>query len=192
MIYFIDFEDSFNNNILSYLEEIAPVKIIHYSNFSEVCCGAISSGDILCLGPGPGHISEYLPFLGPLAELIKEPGIMKVGICLGHQILLHLKFNCSLEQCQSPIHGQKVYLQKNHQLLRSLGLVQEQDFEVQRYNSWTVDYKNLDEGLYVLDSKKELALFYNRDDFYCLQFHPESVGTSCPELFFQPLRSFLR
>lgn len=185
MIYFVDFEDSFNFNILSYLKDIGDVKIVHFKQFSTIL-DSISSGDILCLGPGPGHVDEYHHYLDGLNKIYQDKSIFKFGVCLGHQIYLHLCEGLKLVRSNSPQHGQKV------KLINSDFLEAGEELYVQRYNSWSVSAEGVNKGNYILDEFGELAAYKHENHMFSVQFHPESIGTSCPDLFFQPLRGFLR
>jgi anthranilate/para-aminobenzoate synthase component II len=185
MIYFLDFEDSFNYNILSFLKKLSSVEVFHYSNFSYVK-DKIKTGDILCLGPGPGHIDEYSNSLHGIEEIYADETIFKFGLCLGHQLLLTICEKAKLQRCHRPVHGQKVEIPNT-------GFFNlEQALFVQRYNSWSINENSIPRGNFILDSFGEVAAFKYGNHVYTVQFHPESIGTSCPELFFQPLRDFLR
>jgi len=187
MIYFIDFDDSFNLNIQDHLERIDKVEVIHYLNFNK-SIDLFCEGDIICFGPGPGHVDEYIDKLSGIQSVFDNQKIMKFGICLGHQIILKMKYDAILKPCKKAVHGQKVELKNISQYMDT-------DLSstlVQRYNSWTIDSNSLKKGEFVLDEHDELALFKDGQDTFTMQFHPESIGTSCPEIFFQPLNTFLR
>lgn len=101
-----------------------------------------------------------------------------IGFCLGHQLLLnHLK-GIKIIKSSKLIHGQAVRLKEIP------------DQSVCRYNSWTCDVNNVERSYLVFDEFGELAM-YKDNQLLTMQFHPESVGTSCPEYFFQMVHSFV-
>ena len=67
---------------------------------------------------------------------------------------------------------------------------------VQKYNSLTVklnknDCEALEEkGFYLYLDSHELVMSRHKR-LLTYQFHPESIGTTCPQLFFKPLLNFL-
>ncbi|MEN3041085.1 MAG: aminodeoxychorismate/anthranilate synthase component II [Bacteroidia bacterium] len=101
-ILLIDNYDSFTYNIVSLLrlagaevtvrpaDDIAPAEIYHYP-----WTGII-------IGPGPGHpaqLAEILPML-----FRPEPVAPLLGICLGHQYLVHI-FGGKVEPMKRPLFG---------------------------------------------------------------------------------------
>lgn len=177
MIYFIDFEDSFTYNLVSFFSSYNEVSLHHYSNVDFVY-NNITRNDVLVLGPGPGHVDEYLNHIKHLLEYASSLGAFKIGVCLGHQLIHYCLNSCAIIRCSQPLHGQKVKI----------------DFfegVVQRYNSWCVDFKSLDKKNCLFDETGELAYYFDGVNTLTMQFHPESVGTSFPEQFFGPLESFL-
>ncbi len=172
-ILFISFEDSFEKNILSYLNEFSSTTIKHHR--------CLSSNDLnfdgIILGPGPGHVDEYCDVF-EFVKLASVSGIALVGICLGHQILLKVLFNASIVKSLKPVHG------------RRLRLSGEGGDLVQRYNSWTCIDLLPDSGAMTYDENGELAIFESAK-LLTFQFHPESVGTNCPTQYFKKIHSFI-
>ena len=186
MIYLIDFDDSFTFNLASLLKEFGQVEILHYSEVKSLY-SKITFSDVVCLGPGPGHINEYRETVSDLLRLCAEFGLFTIGVCLGHQLIMSEIYKCEINRCLTPMHGQKVNL-KHSKYFCNLS-----SEKVQRYNSWTVEWNTLCESMYMLDSEGELAYFLDEEKkVLTMQFHPESVGTSCPKAFFLPLTAYLR
>jgi anthranilate/para-aminobenzoate synthase component II len=106
---FIDHFDSFSNNILSWFlhtgydvhRVFSPSKEMQLllNESLEVYDGAIFS-------PGPGHPSEYLQSL----DLLKKFPLQKpfLGICLGHQILMHAFGGIVAKVDLNPLHGRRI------------------------------------------------------------------------------------
>jgi anthranilate/para-aminobenzoate synthase component II len=179
MIYLVDFEDSFTFNIKQLLSTYGEVKIVHYREFIDHL-SSMCEGDVVCFGPGPGHVEEYVDVVATIFELLPTH-IFKVGICLGHQLLLNICYNWPIQNCSIPLHGSKVGLK-----------FRDNYFEVQRYNSWTV-VPDVIIGENYYDDIGELAWHFNKDlKLLTMQFHPESVGTSCPYELFIPMLEYLR
>lgn len=175
-----DFEDSFTYNIahLIALENI-PIEVKKWQELTHP--GVIDNYEFFILGPGPGHVDDYLLIEKGLQKLISNHEKRILGICLGHQLVLH-GFGANLVRWEEPLHG------------RSLEIITPEwlggeKHRVQFYNSWGVDprYQHPDISLYVFDNKVMAARGSN---FLSFQFHPESVGTTCPKTFFNPFLDF--
>jgi anthranilate/para-aminobenzoate synthase component II len=188
MIYICDFEDSFTYNILSQLKLLGlNCKVIEHKNvygFLE-SVQSFKSKTVVILGPGPGHPDEYQHFLNPIRDLLEHKQIYVMGICLGHQLLLK-SFGFEIAHCLKPLHGET----RTYQLPREwVEILKMEEIEVQLYNSLTVvDKKQREIQTF---SKNQEIIMSRSDNFISYQFHPESIGTSCPERFFGSLRDFL-
>jgi anthranilate/para-aminobenzoate synthase component II len=174
---FLDFEDSFTFNVVQELNELGlDVKVINWSEFSGK-----ESADLLVLGPGPGHPEEYNSIYPAISSWLTQ-GKKIFGVCLGHQILWHLKGRI-VTRCEVPVHGQKVLLQLNP-FWRNW-LEQRGEVWVQRYNSLSIKAsedlpgENFSQDGEVLISRDGQTISY--------QFHPESLGTNCRSAFFRPV-----
>ncbi|MFT6630146.1 MAG: anthranilate/para-aminobenzoate synthase component II [Bacteriovoracaceae bacterium] len=193
-----DFEDSFTYNIFSELSEIFGAKCIKVVKKSSLLSLLQTLEDsfektVLILGPGPGHPNQYEYLHQPLLRLQKKNNIFMVGICLGHQILSEI-YGASVSFCKRPIHGQSI----NYTLPESIAesISESPTIEVQRYNSLGVIMsqelaKRLgDLGHKTFVYEEELIIFLG-DRILSYQFHPESIGTTCPKSFFKPVIKFL-
>ncbi|WP_158536932.1 MULTISPECIES: aminodeoxychorismate/anthranilate synthase component II [Halobacteriovorax] len=192
-IIFVDFEDSFTNNIISYLSHWKSCEI-EVINFRDLKRHDLVNQNII-LGPGPGHPSEYIDFfkqnnLELKANLKKARRI--VGICLGHQLVLSSLYQCTINRSKYPIHGRTV---KPKDLGLLSGIVEEtNDINLQRYNSLYVEVNSenslLKQTKLIFDNNNELLMAYEDERIFTMQFHPESVGTSCSESIFQAIERF--
>ena len=163
-IWIIDFDDSFTYNIASEPHTLVP--------------------KLLILGPGPGHPDEY-KIESILLEWWKTQ-VPIVGLCLGHQFIARF-LGLNVERSHRPIHGEAIRLKtppywREHFRLPS-------QLEVQRYNSLAVKAKPLPSGWKGWEHEGEWISFSHKRAI-SYQFHPESVGTSCPEALFQTMTSF--
>jgi anthranilate synthase component II len=170
-IIIVDFEDSFTYNIASVLFPFEKsIKVIsHHDFFYDTASRLLSSNDrhAVILGPGPGHPKEHTKYFQTIQELKKSPMIYLMGICLGHQILGMIE-GLEVRSSENQMHGQAVKT-----------IFKNQTAWVQRYNSLSV-YN----GHEVVD-----ILNFSRGISY--QFHPESIGTTENELFFEELLRFV-
>jgi len=178
-VWLLDFDDSFTYNIAAeFLRQNITCRIIHWKEWKKPTS---ERPRLLVLGPGPGHPDEY----GIEEHLVLwwKTQVPIAGICLGHQFLARF-LGLPVERSVRPSHGEAMSWsvplawQRRYQLPKRV--------EVQRYNSLAVPARPLPRGWSGWEEGGEwVALAHERALSY--QFHPESVGTSCPEAFFLPL-----
>lgn len=176
---FLDFEDSFSFNVVQELTIAGlEVEVKNWQDFS-----AVTEHDLLVLGPGPGHPSEY----GAIFETLKQWLRLNkkvLGICLGHQILWSLK-GYEISRSAHPLHGQKIQLKLDQSWQQWLKLPGE--VWVQRYNSLAVkDQSDEGEGIQKYVEAGEINMSRSAQ-IISYQFHPESMGTKCRQSFFRPI-----
>lgn len=177
---FIDFDDSFSYNVVQELTEVGfQVEVIHWMDFES-----LPEIGLLVLGPGPGHPDDYQRVFSLLKEWIQNQKPL-LGICLGHQLFWKLQGE-EVIRSREPLHGQKIKLQLSEEWQQWLKLPEE--VLVQRYNSLSVPaqagmrnpfFKNLIVNEEILITRGDKVITY--------QFHPESVGTSYRQAFFEPV-----
>lgn len=170
-ILIIDFDDSFTFNIAEVIFPFCQsLHVEHHSLFFKKTIYDLLKTDekrAIILGPGPGHPSEYQIYVEQIKSLLAHPKIFVMGICLGHQ-LLGLCKGMTVKSVSNQLHGITVPYIYNEQIK-----------QVQRYNSL---------GVFVGDSE-QFSLSFERGVSY--QFHPESVGTDDPHIYFESLLTFL-
>ncbi len=180
---FIDFKDSFSFNIVQLLIETGfDVDIFAYPDMKNIW-----DYDLVVLGPGPGHPSEYEIIISPLKQRLMSDK-KTFGICLGHQLIWSaLGFN--IIKSKYPLHGQKIEIKLDEDWRSYLELPKK--VTVQRYNSLVVDVAEgeVPAGIVTSFNQEELQMSRTKN-WLSYQFHPESVGTSCQKSFFTPLRYF--
>ena len=197
MITICDFNDSFTYNIYAEIKLLYPLIDIEVINFDKIPTRLKElkfklDKHVLVLGPGPGHPCEYREIFEDLDDLLQKPNIFLFGICLGHQIIAQL-FGAEVKKSKWPVHGQKVVFDKKKDF--SLPGIRF-PLEVQRYNSLAVQsskkivelFKQKNIKSYI--DRGEIIVTYG-DHFITYQFHPESVGTTCPESYFRIIGEFL-
>ncbi len=187
---YIDFDDSFSNNILELFNSIdLPLYALNWRSCDVKDLEQYQDNiNFIVLGPGPGHINEYRHFLdSKINHILNSKNIKKIGICLGHQLLLNYFYSFEIRRSTHPIHGRTCTVDFS----KLLG--KKSSFELQRYNSWHVkpDMEGLVREILLFDEHSELSLFKS-DQLLTMQFHPESVGTNLPqELFSEIIQKFV-
>lgn len=185
-----DFEDSFTYNIYAHLKTMFNKSSIEVITYQNISAQLVTNYDVLVLGPGPGHPKDYRDFLDKLClkKILKHTFIL--GICLGHQVFWS-EHGAVIERCLHPIHAQKCsYDLKGTSWQKYF---EKSDITVQRYNSLGVKLNPKDKKI----TKAELFWHENElimskgENYLTYQFHPESIGTTYPEIFFKPLESIL-
>lgn len=135
--------------------------------------------DKIIFSPGAG-----LPHQAPaMGEIIKNFGNKKpiLGICLGHQAIAEF-FGASLYNLQSVRHGLQVKTKvlTNDYIFNEI----EPEFYVGLYHSFAVEKKSLPTTLEITSSASDgtvMSLRHKQLDIRGLQFHPESILTTCGE-----------
>lgn len=188
----IDFDDSFTWNIVAELEKVEfTVEVKNYLNFKSIEDFETLYSHPVLLGPGFGNPKDY-PLWSEFAAAKRCKGTGLFGICLGHQ-LIALSYGASIRAKPVPWHGIATTVHLPEWLKSKQGA--QDSVQVQWYNSWEVT----SESLAIAAGKDQLKRW---DTDGCLialeypsglsfQFHPESIGTSCPELFFHKIREKL-
>ncbi len=184
----VDFEDSFTFNIQGMINDWGITsEVLHYKKLSleEIK----KNYHTIIWGPGPGHPNEYASAIKLIEEVFKQNNIYQIGICLGHQLIFK---SLGFEIVEAP--------QKRHGRRTGYQVPSWEEFDqkyggtelwVQYYSSLAVkESVSLKEGLEytikdgVIDSGKG-------PNHLSFQFHPESVGTNCPEVLFYKWRKSL-
>lgn len=178
-ILLLDNYDSFTYNLVHLIEQILHAKIEVFKN-DQIALEDIKKYDKIMLSPGPGIPDEA----GLLKPLIQEYSSTKsiLGVCLGHQAIAEV-FGATLINLDVPFHGVSTplkILDKNNRLYKELNDNQ----LVGRYHSWVVDHNNLPQCLEITAVDNYdiiMGLSHKNYDVQGVQFHPESVLTSCGE-----------
>lgn len=186
-IFICDFNDSFTFNLYSDLTKLNQSVVIR--SFSDKSfwnqLKLKKEKFILVLGPGPGHPKEY--DFSNYESFFGNEKCFVLGICLGHQLIMKL-FGAITTPSSNKAHGQQVEIIDRSGSIFSRGF----NSKFQRYNSLTSDVSNLNisNAKLLFDASDELMV-YKSDRVLSCQFHPESVGTNCPNSIYSIALEFL-
>jgi anthranilate/para-aminobenzoate synthase component II len=181
-ILFLDFEDSFTYNVVQSFEQLEVyVDVISWSDFNSNF-----DHDLLVLGPGPGHPNDYLSIFPEIKNWLNQ-GKKLFGLCLGHQIFWQIH-GLIIEKSSFPLHGQAIRLELNQDWENWLGFEPHHEVFVQRYNSLAVRGESELTKNFIQEG--EILISYN-NQIITYQFHPESIGTTCPDVFFSTVGRYL-
>lgn len=185
----IDFDDSFTFNLAELCESWGiEHQVLPYDEISESRVKQIKPHTIIW-GPGPGHPDEYQK-ASNIIKQIQNSNIYQIGICLGHQLLMK-SLGFEIVASKDKKHG------TNGNFLVPEWIEFDPEYfnknlEVQYYSSLAVLYdERLEKTEYMLTLEDGLITSGKGANLLSFQFHPESVGTSCPEAFFYGWRKTL-
>ncbi len=187
-ILLIDFDDSFTFNLKGLLESLgAEVEVLNHRDICSMNLIDITNNYLaVIIGPGPGHPDEYRHLYSTIQQLILCNDIYLMGICLGHQLIWSCQ-EFSIIKRANPLHGvrEDLFIPAWDDLdPRFWG----QKIAVQLYNSLHVDAVGNVENFAFGKNEVFMGKLSNG---ITMQFHPESVGTSFPEVFFYGLKKFM-
>ena len=186
MLLVIDNYDSFTYNLVQYLGELGAEPTVRRND-------AITVADVLAAGyagivisPGPGTPRDA----GISLEMIRHlSGVVPIlGVCLGHQAIGEA-FGGHVVRAPKPVHGKASEVTHDSQGVFD-GLPQ--PISVGRYHSLMVQREHLPAELLITAQTREgliMGLRHKRLAVEGVQFHPESVLTSCGK---QLLANFVR
>jgi anthranilate synthase/aminodeoxychorismate synthase-like glutamine amidotransferase len=186
MILLIDNYDSFVYNLARYFQQLGHDTLVLRND-------AVSLDNIthdiqpshIILSPGPCTPNEA----GLCLSLIKQfkARFPILGVCLGHQAIAQA-LGAKIIPATLPMHGKASKIWHNNQGVFSHI---ENPVEVARYHSLTVDPNTLPTCLTVTAHSAEdeiMAIQHNEFPLVGVQFHPESVLTTCG---YRLLKNFL-
>lgn len=175
MIVLLDNYDSFTYNLYQILAEYDEVKVFRNDKVTLQQIAELNPKGII-ISPGPGRPENA----GILIDVVKEfKGIYPMlGVCLGHQGIAE-SFGGNIVRAKNIVHGKRSLITiKEAKIFK--GLNEKQD--VMRYHSLIVDRDTLPETLEIIaetDEKEIMAIKHKEYEVYGVQFHPESIYTSC-------------
>ncbi len=178
-ILIIDFYDSFTYNIASTLLSMGiKSEVMGHDQLKSY-----PKHPIIILGPGPGKPEDYPKIIELTQKLLQDQTKFLMGICLGHQIIWQLK-GYRLTRSENPSHGGQYQF-----TLPEWNCFDSKDWgkkmTTQRYNSLIIKIDQANPDQFVEGAELLMGRFSNGLSY---QFHPESVGTLKPQIFFAPLR----
>lgn len=174
-ILLIDNYDSFVYNIAQYLGEMG-CEIVVQRNDSPKLDDYLQNVDGYVISPGPGHPKDARRSL----EVISQNGFGRpvLGVCLGHQAVA-LVHGGEISRAERVVHGK---VSRITHIDDPLFLNVPPVFYATRYHSLLVQRDSLPASLELLaetDTREVMAIRVKGMNIYGVQFHPESVLTSC-------------
>jgi para-aminobenzoate synthetase len=174
----IDNHDSFSAILHHYLWELAGEKPLFVRN-DALSRDELESLEIdaAVLSPGPGHPANVRDFGACLDLLQLRPDLPILGVCLGHQGLVHFAGG-RISPWPGSLHGRPSHVRHDGTgLFRGLP----PDFEAIRYHSLVADAATLPGNIRVTAASVEdgcvMGASFTDRPWHGVQFHPESVGT---------------
>ena len=172
MIYIIDHNDSFTQNVVHQFSLFDKVECDNYDKLNHK---NIEKASIIVFSPGPGNPKDY-PITSNIYRKFKKKKKI-IGICLGFQQILHCEGAKIIEQ-KKIYHG----FQSNIQVINKESLFKKgKKFKVGRYHSLKLKepfkIKDFEITMRCLESKVAMTFENNKDKIYGFQFHPESFLT---------------
>lgn len=174
-ILLIDNYDSFVYNIAQYLGELgADVEVRR--NDSPDLDRLIPTADGFVLSPGPGHPKDS----GRTLEVASNDGFGRpvLGVCLGHQAIAYAN-GAAVGRAGRVVHGKVSRVRHvSDDLFEGVPEV----FNATRYHSLVVQREGLPASIQVTaetEAGEIMALRLAGKNVFGVQFHPESIMTSC-------------
>ena len=188
MLLIIDNYDSFTYNLYHYFGELG-YKASVYRN-DEITVDWIiklkPKGIVISPGPcGPEKAGISIDLVKAVAHNRKIP---LLGVCLGHQAI-GAAFGAKIMSAPEIMHGKvdKMHHAQEEVIFKDLPT----PFEATRYHSLCIDPLTLPNSLIAIakaNDKTIMAIMHKELPIFGLQFHPESIKTSCGK---QILNNFL-
>ena len=185
MIIVIDNYDSFTYNLVQYLGELGAQVAVFRNDRTTIGQIAALGPTHIVISPGPGNPTQAGISLDVIRAFYQTTPLL--GVCLGHQSIAHA-FGGTVARAPRLMHGKTSMIHHNH-----VGILAgiPSPFEAGRYHSLIVREPlppDLEATAYT-SAGELMALRHKTYQVEGVQFHPESVLTSCGK---QILRNFLR
>ena len=188
MLLIIDNYDSFTYNLYHYFGELGYEANVYRND--EITVDSIielkPKGIVISPGPcGPDKAGISIELVKAVALHQKIP---LLGVCLGHQAI-GAAFGAKIINAPKIMHGKvdKIYHSQEHKIFKNVST----PFEATRYHSLCIDPVTLPNSLSAIADAKDktiMAIMHQDLPIFGLQFHPESIKTSCGK---QILKNFL-
>ncbi len=185
MILMLDNFDSFTYNLVQYLGELGAEPEVFRNNAITIAEIEQRGYEGIVISPGPGTPEDA----GISIQVIRHFAgkIPILGVCLGHQAIGEA-FGGRVVRAPRPIHGKaSVVRHTNEGVFKGL----DSPIEVGRYHSLIVERDSLPSDLKVTAEAEDgtiMGLRHRSLAVEGVQFHPESILTSCG---MQMLHSFV-
>jgi anthranilate synthase/aminodeoxychorismate synthase-like glutamine amidotransferase len=186
MLLVIDNYDSFAYNLVQYLGELDAEPTVRRNDAVTVADVLAGNYSGIVISPGPGTPRDA----GVSLEIIRRlSGVLPIfGVCLGHQAIGEA-FGGQVVRAPKPVHGKASEVTHD-----GCGVFEgvPQPLAVGRYHSLMVERETLPAELQVTAETRDghvMGVRHKRLAVEGVQFHPESVLTSCGK---QMLANFVR
>ena len=185
----LDNYDSFTFNLYQYVGEIDERPLVYRNDKITLDELRRLKPDRIIVSPGPGS-PEDPEYFGVCRQAILELGpiIPVLGVCLGHQGIVHC-FGGRVVRAREVMHGKTSYIFHNeHGVFAGLPRA----FEVMRYHSLVGEPASLPDCLEVTAKTWDdviMGVQHKQYPIHGVQFHPESIGTTFGK---QLLENFIR
>jgi len=174
----LDNFDSFVYNLADYVGKLGADSIVVRSGKINLKAIEELSPDRIMLSPGPGHPSEK-KYAGICEDAVLQfsRNIPILGVCLGHQIIVHA-FGGRIIRARRIIHGKASIIQHTGRgIFRGI----ENPIKAGRYHSLVADEASLPSCFEVIARSVEdgeiMGVRHRKLPIIGLQFHPESILT---------------
>jgi len=173
----LDNYDSFTYNLYQYVAELNGKPLVFRNDALPFEEFRSLLPDRIIISPGPGN-PENPKYFGICKQVILEmgPHIPLLGVCLGHQGIIHA-YGGRVVRSPQPMHGKtSIVYHNNKGLLKGL----KNGFEAMRYHSLVGEKETLPSCLEVTAKTWDdiiMAVQHKTYPIYGIQFHPESIGT---------------
>ena len=188
MLLILDNYDSFTYNLYHYFGELGYAAEVYRND--EITVDSIfklkPKGIVISPGPcGPEKAGISVDLVKAVAS---RRNIPLLGVCLGHQAI-GAAFGAKIIRSTDIMHGKvdEIHHSKEHLIFNGL----QTPFEATRYHSLCIDPSTLPKSLVAIAKSRDktiMAIMHHELPIFGLQFHPESIKTSCGK---QILNNFL-
>jgi len=185
----VDNYDSFVYNLAQYVGELGGKPFVFRNDQLTLRRVLKLRPDRVILSPGPGT-PEDSRYFGICSEIIRRLGasVPILGVCLGHQGIIHV-FGGRIVRAKRLMHGKTSMIRHDG---RGVFRGAENPFEATRYHSLAGDRSSIPGCLRVtaesLDDGEVMGVRHTDYPIEGVQFHPESILTSCGKLI---IKNFL-
>ena len=179
MLLIIDNYDSFTYNLYHYFGELGCAANVYRNN--EITVDQIiklnPKGIVISPGPcGPEKAGISIELVKTVAQHNKIPIL---GVCLGHQAI-GAAFGAKIINAPKIMHGKidEIHHSQENIIFKNLST----PFEATRYHSLCIDPTSLPKSLVAIAKSRDntiMAIMHQELPIFGLQFHPESIKTTC-------------
>ena len=172
----LDNYDSFVYNLVQFLGEKGAEPVVHRNDALSIENIEKLNPDGIVISPGPGSVENKRDF-GICTEVIKKINKPILGVCLGHQGIVHA-FGGKITRSKEIMHGKASIIEHDG---KGIFKGVKNPLKAMRYHSLIVSDKAFPEELEVTaratKGREVFAVQHRSRPIFGVQFHPESIGT---------------